>query len=112
MRSDHRLTSPLIISTNPPLRRVVGSARRNCCAMTGREAFVGMPRAQSTLTVGQSVPVTPAPDALARFSHLRPGPPARLPLWLTLKSWQGRLFWIVLLIGPIWLLDTPLCNLR
>jgi membrane-associated phospholipid phosphatase len=29
-----------------------------------------------------------------------------------LRSWQGRLFWLVVLIGPIWLLDRPICELR
>jgi membrane-associated phospholipid phosphatase len=36
----------------------------------------------------------------------------KLPTWLALQSWQGRLFWLVVLIGPVWLLDKPLYDLQ
>ena len=36
----------------------------------------------------------------------------RLAALLSLGSWQGRLFWLFVLIGPIWLLDEPLAAAR
>lgn len=36
----------------------------------------------------------------------------RLPAWLSLSCCQGRLFWLVVLFGPSWLLDEPLAAMN
>lgn len=35
----------------------------------------------------------------------------RFNRWISLATWQGRMFWLVLLIVPVWLLDKPLYDL-
>src|SRR5262245_11517432 len=70
-----------------------------------------MPPTRSTLTVSSSVAVTPH-DARTVPGATRFGSKIKVPHWFTWHSWLGRLLWLLVLIGPIWLLDKPLCDLR
>jgi membrane-associated phospholipid phosphatase len=70
-----------------------------------------MPHARSTLAVPPPVGVAPAHDARATADSARSGSTFTLPFWLRFDSWQGRLLWILVLIGPVWLLDKPLFDL-
>lgn len=67
-----------------------------------------MLQASSELSIpagsGMSFGTDPTPtDRRAR--HMWP-----LAEWLSPSCWQGRLFWLVVLIGPVWLLDGPLAR--
>jgi membrane-associated phospholipid phosphatase len=72
-----------------------------------------MPLARSTLAPdvqSASLPIADASGSLrgSPRSSLRIG----LPYWMNPKSWHGRLFWLIVLIGPIWLLDKPLYDMH